>query len=79
MTMSNPVKGPFDLLVIGEGPVGLMAAKAAQARGMSCLMLEKQPPTQPLLRSPGGYLACTSEGRYEARNVLLTGDGSPHL
>ena len=45
----------YDLIVLGAGPAGLMAAGAATARGCRVLILEKSPrPAGKLLLSGGG-------------------------
>ena len=39
----NPVKSTYDLLVIGGGPGGAMAARQAAEKGLSVCMVEKRP------------------------------------
>jgi FAD dependent oxidoreductase len=38
---ATPVRGEFDVVVVGGGPAGIMAASAAARRGLSVILLER--------------------------------------
>ncbi len=58
----QPLKEPYDIIVIGGGASGMMAALAARAKGKSVLILEKN-------RSLGEKLKITGGGRCNITNA----------
>ena len=62
MTKEN--KYDYDVTVIGGGPAGMMAAGKAASRGLSVLLLEKNP-------APGKKLLLTGGGRCNLTNNKL--------
>ena len=60
-----------DLLVIGGGAAGLMAAGAACARGLTVTVLEHNP------KGPGQKLLITGKGRCNVTSCLLYASPSP--
>lgn len=58
--------GPWDVIVIGGGPAGMMAAGTAASRGLSVLVLEKNP-------GLGKKLLITGGGRCNLTNAFATG------
>lgn len=62
-----PQTTDFDLIVIGGGPAGMMAAITAARRGNKVLLLEK-------LSAPGAKLRATGGGRCNLANTLSKAD-----
>jgi predicted Rossmann fold flavoprotein len=56
---------PYDLIIIGAGAAGLMAAQEAGRSGLSVLALEGQP-------SPGAKILLSGGGRCNATNAVVT-------
>jgi len=63
-------EAPFDLIVIGGGPAGMMAAGAAAARGARVLLLEKNPSLGKKLLITGGGRCNVTNGEENARLLL---------
>jgi len=65
-------EGAFDLIVIGGGPAGMMAAGQAAGRGISTLLLEK-------MDRPGRKLRITGKGRCNLTNIDALDDFLGHF
>jgi predicted Rossmann fold flavoprotein len=73
INMSSTVKktvGHFDVLVIGGGPAGMMAAVTAAARGKSVLLLEKNPTLGKKLLITGGGRCNVTNNKTAVRHML---------
>jgi len=62
----------MDVIVIGAGPAGMMAAGTAAERGARVVLLEK-------MEKPGRKLAITGKGRCNITNLKDWGAFSPHV
>lgn len=62
----------FDVIVVGAGPAGLLAAGRAAELGAKVLILEK-------MRQPGRKLLITGKGRCNVTNSALIGDFITHV
>ena len=63
------MKNRYDLIVIGAGPAGLAAAKAAAENGLSIAILERKTAPHEILRMCGMMLV-TLSGRYMGERVV---------
>ena len=68
--MKESSKDPYDLIVIGGGASGMMAAGRAKERGLSVLLLEKNKRLGEKLRITGGG-RCNITNRGKDERVLL--------
>ena len=64
--------GHFDVIVVGAGPAGLLAAGSAAALGGRVLILEK-------MRQEGRKLLITGKGRCNITNNAAVGDFIKHV
>jgi len=62
----------FDVIVVGAGPAGLLAAGRAAELGAKVLILEK-------MRQPGRKLLITGKGRCNVTNSAPIGDFITHV
>ncbi len=78
--MTSPEKKPYDVIVVGGGASGMMAAARASARGLRVLLLEKNKRLGEKLRISGGG-RCNILNKEEDERVLLSkyGDASKYL
>ena len=65
-------KMEYDVIVIGGGPAGFLAAGSASERGMKVLMLEK-------MKKPGRKLLLTGKGRCNITNNLPASEFIKHV
>ncbi|HEY60152.1 MAG TPA: NAD(P)/FAD-dependent oxidoreductase [Anaerolineae bacterium] len=63
---------PYQVIVIGGGPAGLMAAGQAAAQGVRTVLLEK-------MRQPGRKLRITGKGRCNLTNIASVADFITHF
>lgn len=68
--MGRTAKTHFDVIVIGGGPAGMMAAGRAGARGKSVLLLEKNETLGKKLDITGGGRCNITNAEYDTRALL---------
>ena len=61
----------FDLAVVGAGPAGLMAAKAAAEKGLSVVLLERNKAINPIKRGCGMVLLPLNEPYFGEEKIYL--------
>ncbi|MEK7516331.1 MAG: aminoacetone oxidase family FAD-binding enzyme [Patescibacteria group bacterium] len=66
----------WDVVVIGGGPAGMMAAGRAAERGRSVLLLEKNPTLGKKLLATGGGRCNVTNGKIEIRTMLAQYKGN---
>jgi predicted Rossmann fold flavoprotein len=69
--MSIPPKTSYDLIVIGGGPAGMMAAGVAASRGARVLLLEKNPSLGKKLLITGGGRSNVTNNEPDNRKLLM--------
>ncbi|MHB8651783.1 MAG: BaiN/RdsA family NAD(P)/FAD-dependent oxidoreductase [Minisyncoccota bacterium] len=68
--MNKTAKTHFDVIVIGGGPAGMMAAGRAGERGKSVLLLEKNTELGKKLNITGGGRCNITNAEYDTRTLL---------
>lgn len=64
------MKKIWDIIVVGGGPAGMMSAGSASARGLSVLLLEKNPILGKKLRITGGGRCNITNATFDNRKLL---------
>lgn len=74
------MKDSWDVVIIGGGPAGMMAAGTAAARGLRVLLLEKNPKLGKKLRITGGGRCNITNATFDNQNLLPRyGDAKQYL
>ena len=77
MTRQNKI---WDVIVIGGGASGLMAASVASARGKSCLVIDKNKSLGEKLKITGGGRCNITNNEPDIHKMLkVYGEGAPYL
>jgi predicted flavoprotein YhiN len=64
------IKGTYDVIVVGGGPAGMMAAGCAAKRGLRVLLLEKNPVLGKKLSMTGGGRCNVTNAEFDIRTLL---------
>ena len=64
---SAPIRDDYDVVIVGAGPAGMSAARAAAAAGLSTILFDEQP-------SPGGQIFRSIEQSPHRRDTVLGDD-----
>lgn len=74
------IKDTYDVIVIGGGPAGMMAAGTAGKRGLRVLLIEKNHELGKKLSITGGGRCNVTNAEFDVRALLKNyGDGEPFL
>ena len=71
MKKSSNQSGDYDVIVVGGGPAGMMAAGQAAARGAKVLLVEKNPDVGKKLLITGGGRCNITNAEENTRKLLV--------